>query len=159
MYYCMVWSNIPLEQSITLRSHCQAECVRVFNPTFHSPLCTHWAKFSRVGADASQGWWCVCLSRVIWTLLLCCSVVRCGVKGTGAGSGVFRGIIIGHTVLGVRQRFCFKKGWERYSRPCEHKEEMCRNVRKCRNYAHSHKVTDLCKRRICSWMMAVKGFK
>lgn len=72
-------------------------------------MCSHWAELSRIGADTSQGWWCVCLSWVICPFLLCCSVVRCIVKGAGSRSGFLRGIVFGKTVLSVRQWFCFKR--------------------------------------------------
>lgn len=81
---------------------------------------SHRAPFGRVGADTSQGRRCVRLSGVIRSLLLCRSVVWCGVKGAVAGSSILRSVFVGHAVLGVRQWFCFSKQWERYCWLCVH---------------------------------------
>lgn len=91
-----------------------------WNPTFYSSVRSHRAHFGRVGADASQGRRCVRLSGVIRSLLLCRSVVWCGVKGAVAGSSILRRVFVGHAVLGVRQWFCFSKQWERYCWLCVH---------------------------------------
>lgn len=86
-------------------------CVCVYFPTLHSSGWTHLAQFGGVGADAAQRRRRrVCVSGVIWPLLLRCSVVGCGVEGAGAGRGILGGVVVRQAVLRLGQRFCFKRG-------------------------------------------------
>ncbi len=131
--------KFPLEGTVlTIRSFFPGECVSVcaLTPTLHSSVCTHWVDFGWVGADASQGRRCVCLSLVICPLPLCCSVVWCRVKRAGAGSGILPWIVIGNTVLCVGQWFCLEEG-EKLLKTHESKQKECTNVVQYRLYTQS----------------------